>query len=42
MAEYTNRTRLKWEDRIILYDNSSAHSWDCLFINPQNQVAAFR
>ncbi|XP_015274677.1 PREDICTED: 85/88 kDa calcium-independent phospholipase A2 [Gekko japonicus] len=42
LAEYANRTRLKWEDRIILYDKSSAHSWDCLFINPQNQVAAFR
>ncbi|XP_048356849.1 85/88 kDa calcium-independent phospholipase A2 isoform X2 [Sphaerodactylus townsendi] len=42
LAEYATRTRLKWEDRIILYDNTSAHSWDCLLINPQNQVAAFR
>ncbi|XP_054844650.1 85/88 kDa calcium-independent phospholipase A2 isoform X2 [Eublepharis macularius] len=42
LAEYATRSRLKWEDRIILYDNSSAHSWDCLLVNPQNQVAAFR
>ncbi|XP_007433520.2 85/88 kDa calcium-independent phospholipase A2, partial [Python bivittatus] len=42
LAEYTSRKQVKQDDRIVLYENSSARSWDCLLINPQNQTSAFR
>ncbi|XP_062989591.1 85/88 kDa calcium-independent phospholipase A2 [Elgaria multicarinata webbii] len=42
LTEFASRKQVKWEDRIVLYDNSSAHSWDCLLLNPQNQTTAFR
>uniref|UniRef100_A0A2D4MBH3 Phospholipase A2 group VI n=1 Tax=Micrurus spixii TaxID=129469 RepID=A0A2D4MBH3_9SAUR len=42
LTEYTSRNMVKQDDRIILYENSSARSWDCLLINPQNQSSALR
>ncbi|XP_066489586.1 85/88 kDa calcium-independent phospholipase A2 isoform X2 [Tiliqua scincoides] len=42
LANYENRTRLRWEDRIILYDRSPTNFWDCLLVNPHNQIEAFR
>ncbi|XP_063164384.1 85/88 kDa calcium-independent phospholipase A2 isoform X2 [Candoia aspera] len=42
LAEYTSQNQVKQEDRLVLYENSSARSWDCLLINPQNQTSAFR
>uniref|UniRef100_A0A2D4ILF9 Phospholipase A2 group VI n=1 Tax=Micrurus lemniscatus lemniscatus TaxID=129467 RepID=A0A2D4ILF9_MICLE len=42
LTEYTSRKMVKQDDRIILYENSSARSWDCLLINPQNQSSALR
>ncbi|XP_058047041.1 85/88 kDa calcium-independent phospholipase A2 isoform X3 [Ahaetulla prasina] len=42
LTDYTSRNLVKQDDRIILYENSSARSWDCLLINPQNQSSALR
>nr|XP_020643239.1 85/88 kDa calcium-independent phospholipase A2 isoform X1 [Pogona vitticeps]XP_020643240.1 85/88 kDa calcium-independent phospholipase A2 isoform X1 [Pogona vitticeps]XP_020643241.1 85/88 kDa calcium-independent phospholipase A2 isoform X1 [Pogona vitticeps]XP_020643242.1 85/88 kDa calcium-independent phospholipase A2 isoform X1 [Pogona vitticeps]XP_020643243.1 85/88 kDa calcium-independent phospholipase A2 isoform X1 [Pogona vitticeps]XP_020643244.1 85/88 kDa calcium-independent phospholip len=42
LSEYESRKRVKWEDRIVLFENRPSHSWDCLLINPQNQATAFR
>ncbi|ETE71158.1 85 kDa calcium-independent phospholipase A2, partial [Ophiophagus hannah] len=42
LTEYTSRNMVKQDDRIILYENSSARSWDCLLINPPNQSSALR
>ncbi|XP_034259609.1 85/88 kDa calcium-independent phospholipase A2 isoform X2 [Pantherophis guttatus] len=42
LTEYTSWNLVKQDDRIILYENSSARSWDCLLINPQNQSSALR
>ncbi|XP_061495092.1 85/88 kDa calcium-independent phospholipase A2 isoform X2 [Rhineura floridana] len=42
LAEYASQKRVRWEDRIVLYEKSSAHSWDCLLLNPQNETVAFR
>nr|XP_060633015.1 85/88 kDa calcium-independent phospholipase A2 isoform X1 [Anolis sagrei ordinatus]XP_060633016.1 85/88 kDa calcium-independent phospholipase A2 isoform X1 [Anolis sagrei ordinatus]XP_060633017.1 85/88 kDa calcium-independent phospholipase A2 isoform X1 [Anolis sagrei ordinatus]XP_060633018.1 85/88 kDa calcium-independent phospholipase A2 isoform X1 [Anolis sagrei ordinatus] len=42
LTEYASRKRVKWEDRVALYDKHSSRSWDCVLINPQNQTTAFR
>ncbi|XP_032077398.1 85/88 kDa calcium-independent phospholipase A2 isoform X1 [Thamnophis elegans] len=42
LTDYTSRNLVKQDDRIILYENSSARCWDCLLINPQNQSSALR
>uniref|UniRef100_A0A8D0GVY5 phospholipase A2 n=1 Tax=Sphenodon punctatus TaxID=8508 RepID=A0A8D0GVY5_SPHPU len=42
LAEYAVYTRLKVEDKVLLYKNNMARSWDCLLLNPQNQTAAYR
>ncbi|XP_039189482.1 85/88 kDa calcium-independent phospholipase A2 isoform X1 [Crotalus tigris] len=42
LTEYTSRNIVKQEDRLVLYENSSARSWDCLLIHPQNQSSALR
>ncbi|XP_062839030.1 85/88 kDa calcium-independent phospholipase A2 isoform X2 [Anolis carolinensis] len=42
LTEYESQKRVKWEDRLALYDKHTSHSWDCLLINPENQKTAFR
>uniref|UniRef100_A0A7M4FRJ9 phospholipase A2 n=1 Tax=Crocodylus porosus TaxID=8502 RepID=A0A7M4FRJ9_CROPO len=42
LAEFASHTRLREEGRVTLYKNNAARSWDCLLVNPQNQLVAFR
>uniref|UniRef100_A0A8C0IWR4 phospholipase A2 n=1 Tax=Chelonoidis abingdonii TaxID=106734 RepID=A0A8C0IWR4_CHEAB len=42
LAEYVAHTRLREDDRVILYKNKNARSWDCLLVNPQSHLVAFR
>ncbi|KYO36334.1 85/calcium-independent phospholipase A2 [Alligator mississippiensis] len=42
LVEYASHTRLREEGRVALYKNNAARSWDCLLVNPQNQLVAFR
>ncbi|XP_053110798.1 85/88 kDa calcium-independent phospholipase A2 isoform X2 [Hemicordylus capensis] len=42
LEDYETRKPLRWEDRITLYGSCSAHSWECLLVNPQDQIVAFR
>uniref|UniRef100_A0A452HN76 phospholipase A2 n=1 Tax=Gopherus agassizii TaxID=38772 RepID=A0A452HN76_9SAUR len=42
LAEYVAHTRLRENDRVILYKSKNARSWDCLLVNPQSHLVAFR
>uniref|UniRef100_A0A8C3IEN1 phospholipase A2 n=1 Tax=Chrysemys picta bellii TaxID=8478 RepID=A0A8C3IEN1_CHRPI len=42
LAEYVALTRLREDDRVILYKNKNARSWDCLLVNSQSHLVAFR
>ncbi|XP_073182352.1 85/88 kDa calcium-independent phospholipase A2 isoform X5 [Lepidochelys kempii] len=42
LAEYVAHTLLREENRVILYKNKNAHYWDCLLVNPQSKLVAFR
>ncbi|XP_028602146.2 85/88 kDa calcium-independent phospholipase A2 isoform X1 [Podarcis muralis] len=42
LADYSSLKRVKSEDRIVLYEKSSSHSWECLLLNPNNEKVAFR
>ncbi|XP_033017864.1 85/88 kDa calcium-independent phospholipase A2 isoform X2 [Lacerta agilis] len=42
LADYASLKRVKSEDRIVLYEKSSSHSWECLLLNPNNEKFAFR
>ncbi|XP_043346430.1 85/88 kDa calcium-independent phospholipase A2 isoform X3 [Dermochelys coriacea] len=42
LAEYVAHTPLREEDRVILYKNKNARFWDCLLVNPQSKLVAFR
>ncbi|XP_024055878.2 85/88 kDa calcium-independent phospholipase A2 [Terrapene carolina triunguis] len=42
LSEYVALTRLREDDRVILYKNKNARSWDCLLVNSQSHLVAFR
>lgn len=42
LAEYVGHTLLREENRVILYKNKNARYWDCLLVNPQSKLVAFR
>nr|XP_033785417.1 85/88 kDa calcium-independent phospholipase A2 isoform X5 [Geotrypetes seraphini] len=42
LSEYTSCLQVRQDGRMILYQNNSSRSWDCLLVTPQMPQNAFR
>ncbi|KAF6340187.1 phospholipase A2 group VI [Rhinolophus ferrumequinum] len=42
MADYTLSVRVREEGPLILFQNASSRSWDCVLVNPTNSQSGFR
>ncbi|KAM7115105.1 85/88 kDa calcium-independent phospholipase A2 isoform 3-T4 [Molossus nigricans] len=42
VADYASCGRVREEGQLILFENASSRTWDCLLVNPQNSQSGFR
>lgn len=42
MADYTSSVRVREEGPLILFQNASSRTWDCVLVNPTNSQSGFR
>ncbi|KAM6215036.1 85/88 kDa calcium-independent phospholipase A2 isoform 1-T1 [Rhynchocyon petersi] len=42
LAEYSASSRVQEEGQLILFQNFSSHTWDCVLVNPRNSQNGFR
>lgn len=42
MADYTLSVRVREEGPLILFQNASSRTWDCVLVNPTNSQSGFR
>lgn len=42
LADYTTSARVQEEGQLILFQNASGRTWDCVLVNPKNSQSGFR
>lgn len=42
VEDYHSRRRVREEGQLILFQNSSNRTWDCILVNPRNPQSGFR
>ena len=42
IEDYHSRRRVREEGQLILFQNSSNRTWDCILVNPRNPQSGFR
>ncbi|KAK7804249.1 hypothetical protein U0070_019373 [Myodes glareolus] len=42
VADYVSNERIREEGQLILFQNASSRTWDCILVNPRNPQNGFR
>lgn len=42
VADYTSHERVREEGQLILFQNASNRTWDCILVSPRNPHSGFR
>ncbi|KAM6161859.1 85/88 kDa calcium-independent phospholipase A2 isoform 2-T2 [Erethizon dorsatum] len=42
LSDYTSSGRVREEGQLILFQNASSRTWDCVLVNPRNSHSGFR
>ncbi|KFO36683.1 85/88 kDa calcium-independent phospholipase A2 isoform X1 [Fukomys damarensis] len=42
LTDYASSGRVREEGQLILVQNASSHTWDCILVNPRNSQSGFR